>query len=121
MRVFWGRMVAPVPLDSCPAREPHFVWACATRRCFALLGAFPARRDEAPKQIENRKPRKGALADPVTQPASSLPPVVHAVPLQMPAVTAMATPIPFAMMHAPLVAATALPIATYTPPVLPLP
>ena len=25
----------------------HFVWPGATRRCFALLGAFPARRDEA--------------------------------------------------------------------------
>ena len=42
------RMVAPVPLDSCPAREPlRMALAGATRRCFALLGAFPARRDEA--------------------------------------------------------------------------
>ena len=48
MRVFWGRMVAPVPLDSCPAREPlRMALAGATRRCFALLLAFPARRDEA--------------------------------------------------------------------------
>ena len=47
MRVFWGRMVAPVPLDSCPAREPlRMALAGATRRCFALLGAFPARRDD---------------------------------------------------------------------------
>ena len=38
MRVFWGRMVAPVPLDSCPAREPlRMALAGATRRCFALL------------------------------------------------------------------------------------
>jgi len=47
-----GRMSPRVPLDRCPARsarDPHFVWPGATRRSFALLLAFPARRDEAPR------------------------------------------------------------------------
>ena len=88
------------------------------KRDFGAEGVTPP-----PKQIENRKPRKRPLAEPETQPASTLPPVVlDAVPLQMPAVTAMATPIPCAMMHAPLVAATALPAPppSYTPPIMPL-
>ena len=45
-----GERVLGYPSRSCVAprtRDPHFVWPGATRRCFALLGAFPARRDEA--------------------------------------------------------------------------
>ena len=46
-----GRTSPRVPLDRYPAtprpRDHHFAWPGATRRCFALLGAFPARRDEA--------------------------------------------------------------------------
>ena len=68
-----------------------------------------------PKQIEQRKPRRKPPAQPETRPAATLQP---AMPLQMPLATAMATPIPFAMMHAPLVAASPLPAVCYTPPVL---
>ena len=45
MAVLSGRMSPRVPLDRCPLK-PHFVWPGATRRCFDLLGAFPARRDD---------------------------------------------------------------------------
>ena len=45
-----GRMRPRIPLDRCPA-NPYpplrMALAGATRRCFALLLAFPARRDEA--------------------------------------------------------------------------
>lgn len=60
-----------------------------------------------PRQIEQRKPRKRSL------PAQTLG-AEHVFtaprePMLMPPVVASATPIPFAMMHAPLVAATPLP------------
>ena len=80
------------------------------KRDFGAAGVQPP-----PKQIENRKPRsKPQQAEP-EQPAS----VAMSLPLvdKMPAVAvAMGTPIPFAMMHAPLVAATPLAMQPYTPP-----
>ena len=73
-----------------------------------------------PKQIEQRKPRKRPLVEPETQPAAT--PQQPPVQLQTSSAVAMATPIPFAMMHAPLVAATPLPAPPpcYTPPIMPL-
>ena len=73
-----------------------------------------------PKQIEQRKPRKRPLVEPETQPAAR--PQQPPVQLQTSSAVAMATPIPFAMMHAPLVAATPLPAPPlcYTPPIMPL-
>ena len=48
MAVVSGLTSHRVPLDRCPATpRPSVALAGATRRCFALLGAFPARRDEA--------------------------------------------------------------------------
>jgi hypothetical protein len=50
MAVLSGQTSPRVPLAHCVApriRDPHFVWPGATRRSFALLLAFPARRDEA--------------------------------------------------------------------------
>jgi hypothetical protein len=44
-----GRMSPRMPLDRCASRtrDPSVALAGATRRCFALLGVSPARRDEA--------------------------------------------------------------------------
>ena len=38
---------SPRPMPRDPATPTSYGPACVTRRCFALLGAFPARRDEA--------------------------------------------------------------------------
>ena len=69
----------------------------------------PGGVEPPPKQIEQRKPRRKPPAHPETQPVATLP---TAVPVRMSPAAAMATPIPFgsAMMNAPLVAATALPL-----------
>ena len=66
------------------------------------------------KQIQQRKPRKRQLSAQHADEES--PSSAEAEPMQMPPVVAMAIPIPFAMMHAPLVAATPLP----APPLMPL-
>ena len=69
-----------------------------------------------PKQIEQRKPRKKPQQAEPAQPARVATPLPLTVDQhQLPAVV-MATPIPFAMMHAPLVAATPLAMQCYTPP-----
>ena len=72
-----------------------------------------------PKQNKPLKSRKRQCVEPETQPAATPPPVV---PLQMSPAVTMATVIPFPMMHAPLVAATLLPVPPpcYTPPIMPL-
>ena len=86
------------------------------KRDFGAEGVTPP-----PKQIERRKPRKRLQQAELEQPACVV--ATHtSLPLaeqhQMPAVAA-ATPIPFPMMHAPLVAVTPLAMQCYTPPVLP--
>ena len=69
-----------------------------------------------PKQIEQRKPRKKPQQAEPAQPARVATPLPLTVDQhQLPAVV-MATPIPFAMMHAPLVTATPLAMQCYTPP-----
>ena len=85
------------------------------KRDFGTDGVQPP-----PKQIEHRKPRKRPLVEPETQLAATPQPVVPA--LHTSSAVAMATPIPFAMMNVPLVAATPLPAAPpcYTPPIMPL-
>ena len=88
------------------------------KRDFGAEGVTPP-----PRQIEQRKPRMRLLpAQPQTPATEHVLAAPEPMATLMPPVVATATPIPFAMMHAPLVAATPLPALAqcYTPPIMPL-